>query len=49
MSENFNSVSKEEMFKNFVQIWVVVADTDQVTRYLSKRPCFSRGVFIFTF
>jgi len=32
-----NSVpSKEEMFKNFVQIGVVVADIDQVTRYLSE-------------
>lgn len=36
MSENCNSISKEEMFKSFVQIGVVVADIDQVTRYLSE-------------
>ena len=30
------SPSKEEMFKNFVQIGVVVADIDQATRYLSE-------------
>jgi methylmalonyl-CoA/ethylmalonyl-CoA epimerase len=35
MEEN-TTLPKEEMFKNFVQIGVVVADVDQSVRYLSE-------------
>ena len=34
--ENDSSLSKKDMFRNFIQIGVVVADVDKATHYLSE-------------